>query len=71
MDDKVDAVVGGLDNGLDDGLDDGLDNEVVVPCGMFRIGFVFEPIALWLDDTHHPPLFVVGTSLFRRVGLSS
>lgn len=62
FDDAVDAVVGGVD----DGLDDGLDNEVVVPCGMFGIGFGFEPIALWLDDTHHPPLFVVGTSLFRE-----
>ena len=56
---------------MDDGVVDGVVVEVVVSCERFGVGFGvgFVTIVLSLDDTHHPPLFVVGTSLFRRVGL--
>ena len=56
------------DEGVD-GVDDGVVVEVVV--SYERSGVGFETIVLSLDDIPHLPWFVVGTSLFRLVGLSS
>ena len=58
-----------LNDEVVDGVDDGVVVEVVV--SYERSGVGFETIVLSLDDIPHLPWFVVGTSLFRRVGLSS
>ena len=59
--------------GVDDGVVDGVVVEVVVSYERSGVefGVGFETIVLSLDDIPHLPWFVVGTSLFRRVGLSS